>query len=101
MKYSDKRSLAAFDYLYDLTFPALSSTSHLDFSSSSRYRSRSLFPRDNAPDEVAVKGSAGLGSLDEHIVIFLISFGDDEDKTVPAHMDLSGHFLKSSLSTLP
>ena len=102
MEHTHKRSLAPLDNLDDLTFPAASAVPPLRLSFAPRSGdNRLLLPSDDTSDDVAIEGSPCLGSLDEHIVILFISFRDDEDKTVPAHVDLTGHFLEFPLSTLP
>ena len=100
MKDSHKRGLAPFDDLDDLSFPAASAIPALRPTfTPGRYNRLFLF-RDNTSDDVAIKGSAGLGRPDEHVIIFFTSFRDDENKTVPAHLNLTGHFLKFPLSAL-
>ena len=100
MKDSHERSLAPFDDLYNLSFPAPTAVPALRPTfTPGRYNRLFLFG-DNTSDDVAIKGSTGLGRPDEHVIVFFTAFRDDENKTVPTHLDLTGHFLKFPLSAL-
>ena len=97
VEYAHERLAASLYYFYDFSFAAL--VSGFRPALCLRRVLHVLFLCDGASYDVPVQGAAGLCGLDKHIVV-RFAFDDDEDKTVPCHLDFSGNFGQDSLFLL-
>ena len=95
MKHTHERLVAALDDFYDLSFAATASV----LLSASTFLSLLPLSCDRTSHNVPVQGSAGLGCLDEHIIVRL-ALDDHEDIAIPCHLNLSGHLGQHFLALL-
>ena len=96
MEHADERLVAALYNLYDLSLTASGRVLPATSISLSGFLSLSC---DRTSHNVSIQGSAGLGRLDEHIIIRL-ALDDHEDIAVPCHLNLAGHLGQHFLALL-
>ena len=96
MQHADERLVAALYNLYDLSLAA----SGRVLPAASISLSGFLFLACHRTfHDVSVQCSAGLGRLDEHIVVRL-ALNDHEDIAVPCHLNLASHLFQHSFALL-